>query len=251
MSNDPKAFAVMAGEMIDLVGAHQDKTGWTPPSHRHRRRLDLWEMVRDRPEQAARRFQRADGRGLCPALLGGDQGGSGEARLAAAETAARAGPLALRPGRRRRRHGRRGEAGRHQEVGQSRPVDQPPLLGGGARLVLSLRAGRECRRGERRDGRSRRPALQFRRGRPAPQDAGAEARRLCRLPRCRRLHRILRRALQRAAPAGERAGRRRPRRGHHRARAAQGHRGPLPGAAAPARRRPSPRAAEFGQALTR
>ena len=226
----------MAREMITWSGYLRDNSRLDAAHHRHRRRLDLRQVVRHRPARPARRRQGADGQGLCPPVLRGDQGRGPEARPAAAQAPARAGPRALRTGGARHRPGRRRQGRRAQEVGQHGPVDQPPLLGGGARLVLSRRAGGRRRSRGDRDRRPGRPAVQLRRGRRASQDAAAGARRLCRLPRRRRLHRVLRGALQRAAPAGHGAGERRSRRGHHRARAAQGHRRPLPRAAAPARR---------------
>ena len=88
----------------------------------------------------------ADRRRLCRALLRRDQGGSAKHEPAAAEAAPGARPLAFRTGGRRRRPRRRGQAGREEEVGQPRPLDQPPVLGGGARLVLSRGAGGERRR---------------------------------------------------------------------------------------------------------
>ena len=83
-----------------LVGLPARQRRLDAAHHRHRRRLDLRQMVRHRPARPARRRQGADGQGLCPAVLRGDQGRGQEARPAAAQAPARAGPRALRAGRR-------------------------------------------------------------------------------------------------------------------------------------------------------
>ena len=149
-----------------LVGLSARSNRLDAALHRHRRRLDLRQALRHRPEQPARRREGADRRRLC----------ASSCCAAIKEEGAKQGlplpKLRLEPGRslsgpggRHRRPRRRGQAGREEEVGQPRPLDQPPVLGGGARLVLSRRAGGERRRNGNGARRSRRSALQFRRGR--------------------------------------------------------------------------------------
>ena len=53
MSNDPTSFAVMAREMITWSGYIRDNDRLDAALHRHRRRLDLRQMVRHRPATAS------------------------------------------------------------------------------------------------------------------------------------------------------------------------------------------------------
>jgi hypothetical protein len=119
-------------------------------------------------------------------------------------------------------------------MGQYGPVDEPPVLGRGARLVLSCRPRHRRRSRAVGTGRSGRSAVQFRRGWQPPTDAAARARRLRRLSRRRWIYGILRGAVQCVASAGVGPGVGKPCRNHHRARAAEGRCRALPGSAAPA-----------------
>ena len=236
MTNDPMHFAIMTREMVTWSGYLRDKTGWTPAT------IDTgggwtfgkWygtgpnkQIDNDKaptPDDYAR---------LCSKEIADE---AKKLEPAAPEAAAGARPLALRPVGRGGRTRRSSQGAAQQEMGQHGPLHQPPFLGGHPRLVLPFRRGRGRGPEAERDRRSGRPALQLRRGRTASQDAAAEARRLRRVPRRRRLLRIAGGALQRAASAGDRPGLRRPRRGHHGARTAEGCRRTFPRAAAAARR---------------
>ena len=147
MTNDPRDFAVMAREMITWSGYLRDQRRLDAALHRHRRRLDLRQIVRHRARTASstmpRRRRADDYAELCSAAIKDE----------APKLGLPLPKLRLEPGRSlsgpsgvSRRPRRRGQAGREEEVGQSRSLDQPPVLGRRARLVLSRRAGGECRR---------------------------------------------------------------------------------------------------------
>ena len=174
--SDSTKWGMTREQTVEIVKQALDMPHMDAAVHRHRRRLDVRQVVRHRAALADRRRFGADRRRLRAAVQPGDPGRSDQARPAAAEAAARTRPLTLRPVGRHGRHRRRGQAGREEEVGQSRPFDESPVVVGGARLVLPSAACRRRKGETNRNRRYRRAVVQFGRTRAARGNAAAATR---------------------------------------------------------------------------